>query len=342
MKDLQARQQTLINLITRVGGRQNIQKWMDELLKIDVKLEILEIKEVSKMETFTIGQKIVHPTWGEGEVFALMGKLVSAKFPGVGTKLVHDTSKLAVVAATQVKPAKEVVATKPQTKKLEKAKNQLLALGVLEKSIMLENGVIQVIGADTQVVGNQTYYWDAKVFINNNGNVSINPNQIKNSQIKAYEDYKDLQGSKPCKSFEKWLQPQLQLANLPSLEVEVNKIDAPPARITVVEGLNFWSLRVTRSVRHVQELSAAISHELKGSDCQDKATMVFLEKDVLIPLGGRDFFTTKNKDIKGVTEKNGKIKMFIREESFAPILEKLKAAAAKCGDSFTVDLCYSR
>jgi hypothetical protein len=340
MKDLQARQQTLINLITRVGGRQNIQKWMDELLKIDVKLEI---KEVSKMETFTIGQKIVHPTWGEGEVFAIMGKLVSAKFPGVGTKLVHDTSKLAVVNATQVKPAnKEVVATKkPQTKKLEKAKNQLLALGVLEKSIMLENGVIKVIGADTQVVGNQTYYWDAKVFFdNNNGNVSINPNQVRNSQRKAYEDYKDLQGSKPCKSFEKWLQPQL--ANLPSLEVEVNKIDAPPARITVVEELNFWSLRVTRSVRHVQELSAAISHELKGSDCQDKATMVFLEKDVLIPLGGRDFFTTKNKDIKGVTEKNGNIKMFIREESFAPILEKLQAAAAKCGDSFTVDLCYSR
>ena len=38
MKDLQARQQTLINLITRVGGKNNIQKWMDELLKIDWKL----------------------------------------------------------------------------------------------------------------------------------------------------------------------------------------------------------------------------------------------------------------------------------------------------------------
>ena len=37
---LQQRQATLINLITRVGGRQNIQKWMDELLQIDVKLEI--------------------------------------------------------------------------------------------------------------------------------------------------------------------------------------------------------------------------------------------------------------------------------------------------------------
>jgi hypothetical protein len=39
MKDLQKRQQTLINLITRVGGRHNIQKWMDEILKIDIRLE---------------------------------------------------------------------------------------------------------------------------------------------------------------------------------------------------------------------------------------------------------------------------------------------------------------
>lgn len=46
MKDLQARQQTLINLITRVGGRQNIQKWMDELLKIDVQLEKAGDKKV--------------------------------------------------------------------------------------------------------------------------------------------------------------------------------------------------------------------------------------------------------------------------------------------------------
>ena len=36
---LEKQQQVLINLITRVGGKQNIQKWMDELLKIDVKLE---------------------------------------------------------------------------------------------------------------------------------------------------------------------------------------------------------------------------------------------------------------------------------------------------------------
>jgi hypothetical protein len=56
MKNLQARQQTLINLITRVGGKQNIQKWMDELLKIDWKLESTEVKQ---METTYKGYELV-------------------------------------------------------------------------------------------------------------------------------------------------------------------------------------------------------------------------------------------------------------------------------------------
>ena len=51
MKDLQARQQTLINLITRVGGKQNIQKWMDEVLKIDWKLAETT-KEENRMTTY--------------------------------------------------------------------------------------------------------------------------------------------------------------------------------------------------------------------------------------------------------------------------------------------------
>lgn len=45
---LQQRQQTLINLITRVGGKQNIQKWIDELLQIDWKLE----NKTDKMFTY--------------------------------------------------------------------------------------------------------------------------------------------------------------------------------------------------------------------------------------------------------------------------------------------------
>ncbi|MFM6133946.1 MAG: hypothetical protein ACKPCP_07205 [Sphaerospermopsis kisseleviana] len=43
MKNLRTRQQVLINLITRVGGRSNTQKWVDELLKID--WELAETKE---------------------------------------------------------------------------------------------------------------------------------------------------------------------------------------------------------------------------------------------------------------------------------------------------------
>ena len=50
MKDLQKRQQTLIALITRVGGRQNIQKWMDEILRIDTKLEAKAMFKINVSE----------------------------------------------------------------------------------------------------------------------------------------------------------------------------------------------------------------------------------------------------------------------------------------------------
>ena len=46
MKDLQARQQILINLITRVGGKNNVQKWTDELLQIDWKLAEIEVNKM--------------------------------------------------------------------------------------------------------------------------------------------------------------------------------------------------------------------------------------------------------------------------------------------------------
>ncbi len=57
MKDLQRRQQTLINLITRVGGRQNIQKWMDEILRIDTKLEAKAMFKINVSELHTSIQK---------------------------------------------------------------------------------------------------------------------------------------------------------------------------------------------------------------------------------------------------------------------------------------------
>ncbi|ATW59410.1 hypothetical protein Cl131_gp142 [Aphanizomenon phage vB_AphaS-CL131] len=280
---------------------------------------------------FTEGQKIVHPTWGEGVVFKVMGTLVSATFPGVGNKLVHDTSKL-----VQVQAKAKVVAKKPQAKlnaELISAKQQLLALGVLEASILIESGTIQVLGADTQEVNGKTFYWDAKVFPfdEDNGNVKINPNQVRNSQAKAYENYKDSQGNKPCKSFQKWLEPQL--ANLPQIETVVNKIDAKPASIWIREGLHSWELVVSRDSRHVQELSAAIRHELRGLDFQDKKTMVYLSSCESIALCKREEWTTKNKAI--AIRKEGKRSILcISEEHFAPILAKIEAAASKCGDSF--------
>ncbi|MFM6346537.1 MAG: hypothetical protein ACKPFK_15505, partial [Dolichospermum sp.] len=47
MDKLKKRQQVLISLITRVGGRKNIQKWMDELLILDSKLENTEDKMIN-------------------------------------------------------------------------------------------------------------------------------------------------------------------------------------------------------------------------------------------------------------------------------------------------------
>ena len=288
----------------------------------------MTIQQLTQKIQFTEGQKIVHPTWGEGIVFKVLGTLVSATFPGVGNKLIHDASRL------QAK--KEVVAKKPQAKlnaELISAKNQLLALGVLEESIKIESGVIQVIGADTQAANGKTFYWDAKVFPfdEDNGNVKINPNQVRNSQAKAYENYKSSQGSKPCKSFQKWLEPQL--ANLQQVEKIVNKIDAKPASIWVREGLHNWELMISRDSQHVQELSAAIRRELKGNDFQDKKTMVYLSSQESIALCKREAWTTKNGAVT-IRKEGKKSTLCISEEHFAPILAKIEAAASKCGDSF--------
>lgn len=57
MKDLLKRQKTLINLITRVGGQKNIQKWMDELLKIDWKLET-KVRKMFKINVTELHQAI--------------------------------------------------------------------------------------------------------------------------------------------------------------------------------------------------------------------------------------------------------------------------------------------
>ena len=73
---LQQRQQVLINLITRVGGRQNVQKWTDELLKIDVKL--LEIE--SKMYTYK-GYSIIQS--GDNAGLHFDGKINNSEFVSI-------------------------------------------------------------------------------------------------------------------------------------------------------------------------------------------------------------------------------------------------------------------
>ncbi|MFM6673780.1 MAG: hypothetical protein ACKPJO_27220, partial [Dolichospermum sp.] len=50
MDKLRRRQQVLIGLITRVGGRKNIQKWMDELLTIDSMIESIDTKTAQTKE----------------------------------------------------------------------------------------------------------------------------------------------------------------------------------------------------------------------------------------------------------------------------------------------------
>ncbi|MFM6132865.1 MAG: hypothetical protein ACKPCP_01610 [Sphaerospermopsis kisseleviana] len=71
MKNLRARQQVLINLITRVGGRNNTQKWVDELLKIDWELAA----ETKENKMFKINVTELHITIQEKLAKLLDGKL---------------------------------------------------------------------------------------------------------------------------------------------------------------------------------------------------------------------------------------------------------------------------
>lgn len=42
LQQLKERQQTLINLIANVGGRNNVRKWVDELMCVEAQIEELE------------------------------------------------------------------------------------------------------------------------------------------------------------------------------------------------------------------------------------------------------------------------------------------------------------
>jgi hypothetical protein len=43
LQQLKTRQQTLLNLIAKVGGKNNIRKWVDELISVEAKIEELEV-----------------------------------------------------------------------------------------------------------------------------------------------------------------------------------------------------------------------------------------------------------------------------------------------------------
>lgn len=96
---LQQRQATLINLITRVGGRQNIQKWMDELLQIDVKLE-----EVKQMETLNFD----HVIWCEMDQNQIeqLASILKCQFEK--SALLLTAEQFAEVKAWKFKKLKEV------------------------------------------------------------------------------------------------------------------------------------------------------------------------------------------------------------------------------------------
>lgn len=348
--DLLKRREVLVNLISRVGrGQQNIYRWVDELMEIDAQLEHQEqVQEETKVTTelkLAVGMQIVHPRWGEGTVFAVMGKMVSVDFPGMGRKLVSDTSDLKLQNKPQVQPQVQSQAPiKSQPKKVDKslevAKQQLLALGVLEESILIQDGLVVVLGADCREHEGKSFYWDKTVFPTEHdkgykkdaGNVRINPAQVKNSQRKAWEDYKTKQGKKPSQPFEKWLSGRL--VNLPELELVVSKIDAKPASIWIKKEMYYYELVINRASRHVQELSAAIRHEMNGKDYQDDKFMVFLNNQETVTLATREEWKLKTHfdllKMEGRPEKE----FYVKDELFAPIMEKLNLAAKKCGDSF--------
>jgi hypothetical protein len=58
LHQLKNRQQTLLNLIANVGGKQNIRKWMDELMVIDSQIE--EIKEEMLQAIASIAEAVNH------------------------------------------------------------------------------------------------------------------------------------------------------------------------------------------------------------------------------------------------------------------------------------------
>lgn len=85
--------------------------------------------------------------------------------------------------------------------------NQLKKMGVFPESLLVEEKKIIVKGADTRIHAGKEYYFDAPVWFGSE--ITITPEQIQTSFRSLYSEYKQTQGNKPVKSFDKWLEVRL-------------------------------------------------------------------------------------------------------------------------------------
>lgn len=85
--------------------------------------------------------------------------------------------------------------------------NQLRKMGVFPESLLVEEKKIIVRGADTRIHSGKEYYFDAPVWFGSD--ITITHEQIQASKRCLYSEYKQSQGNKPVKSFDKWLEVRL-------------------------------------------------------------------------------------------------------------------------------------
>lgn len=85
--------------------------------------------------------------------------------------------------------------------------NQLRKMGVFPESLLVEEKKIIVRGADTRIHSGKEYYFDTPVWFGSD--ITITHEQIQASKRCLYSEYKQSQGNKPVKSFDKWLEVRL-------------------------------------------------------------------------------------------------------------------------------------
>ena len=78
LAQLKQRQQTLLNLIANVGGKQNIRKWMDELMVIDSQIE--KIKEAMLEAIASVAEAVNHVQKDQRAIFLGFCERLQAKW----------------------------------------------------------------------------------------------------------------------------------------------------------------------------------------------------------------------------------------------------------------------